>query len=206
MKNSISLTKGNSVSLTKQAPSATKFLIGASWDERTTEGKDFDLDLMAVALTSHGKVRNSNDFFFYGLAKAPGEPFDSADGSLHHNGDNLVGGVGGDSEDSEQMTIDTTIVPSQIEKIVIMFAIYDAETRHQNFGSVRNAKLRIADANNPNKDIVTINLSEDFGGETVVNAAEIYRHNGEWKVKSVSQGYHNGIRGALGDFGLDVTD
>ena len=138
MNNSISLTKGNSVSLTKQAPSATKFLIGASWDERTTEGKDFDLDLMAVALTSHGKVRNSNDFFFY--------------------------------------------------------------------GSVRNAKLRIADANNPNKDIVTINLSEDFGGETVVNAAEIYRHNGEWKVKSVSQGYRNGIRGALGDFGLDVTD
>ena len=48
MNNSISLTKGNSVSLTKQAPSATKFLIGASWDERTTEGKDFDLDLLLM--------------------------------------------------------------------------------------------------------------------------------------------------------------
>lgn len=206
MNNSISLAKGNSVSLTKQAPTATKFLIGASWDERTTEGKDFDLDLMAVALTAHNKVRNSNDFFFYGLAKSQGEPFDSPDGSLHHNGDNLVGGTGGDSEDSEQMTIDTKIVPTQIEKIVIMFAIYDAEKRQQNFGSIRNAKLRIADANNPDRDIVTINLSEDFGGETVVNAAEIYRHNGEWKVKSVSQGYRNGIRGALSDFGLDVTD
>lgn len=206
MNNSVSLTKGNSVSLTKNAPLVTKFLIGASWDERTTEGQDFDLDLMAVALTERNKVRTSNDFFFYGLAKAPGEPFDSPDKSLHHNGDNLVGGTDGESGDSEQMTIDTAIVPSQIEKIVIMFAIYNAEQRNQNFGSVRNAKLRIADAANPNENLVTINLSEDFGSETVVNAAEIYRYNGEWKVKNVSQGYSNGLRGALTDFGLDVTD
>lgn len=205
MTNSISLLKGNSVSLTKEAPSVTKFLIGASWDERSTEGESFDLDLMAVLLTPAGKIRNANDFFFYGLASPQGQPFDSPDGSLHHNGDNLVGGET-DEGDSEQMTIDTTIVPTQIDKIVIMFAIYDAEKRRQNFGSVRNAKLRIADINDPDRNIVTINLSEEFGSETVINAAEIYRYKGEWKVKHIGQGYSSGLRGALTDFGLNVTD
>lgn len=206
MNNSVSLLKGNSISLTKTNPSVSKFLIGASWEERTTEGVDFDLDLMAVELTSHGKVRNAHDFFFYGLSKSPGAAFDSPDGSLHHNGDNLVGGSGADSEDSEQMTIDTALVPEQIDKIVIMFAIYDAEKRRQNFGSVRNARLRIADASNPDKDIATVNLTEDFGSETVVNVVELYRYNGEWKFKHIGQGYSDGLRGALNDFGLSVND
>lgn len=201
--NTINLTKGNSISLTKSAPNINQFLIGASWEERTTEGEDFDLDLMAVLLNENGKVRNFKDCFFYGLAKNQGDPFETDDGALRHNGDNLVGGSS-DEEDSEQILLNTSLLPKSIEKIVVLLAIYDAENRRQNFGSVRNAKLRIADAKNPNKNIVTMNLTEDFGGETIINAVEIYRYQGEWKVKNVQQGYAGGIVEALTDYGLNV--
>ncbi len=198
----ISLKKGANVSLSKEAPSVTKFHVGLGWDARTTDGAPFDLDVMAVSVGANGKTRDDNDFFYYGLASPKGAPFDSADGSLHHNGDNLTGAGDGDDE---QLVIDTTKVPADIEKIVVLLAIYDADTRKQSFGDVRNAYLRVADEANQSTDIVKLDLSEDFSTEQVLNVAEFYKKDGEWKVKHVGQGYGNGLVAALADFGLNAS-
>lgn len=195
----ISLKKGGNISLSKEAPGISKFLIGLGWDARTTDGTAFDLDVMALSVGANGKVRNDSDFFFYGLAAVKGQPFDSADGSLHHNGDNTTGDGDGDDE---QLVIDTSKVANDVEKIVVLLAIYDAEERKQSFGDVRNAYLRIADAANQATDIVKLDLSEDFSTERVINVAEVYKKDGEWKVRHVAQGYGNGLVAALADFGI----
>lgn len=200
----ISLSKGTSISLAKEAPNVKRFLIGASWKERTTAGDEFDLDLMAVLLNEEGKVRTAKDCIFYNLAPKPGAPFTSVSGSWHHNGDNLVGGAAEGISDSEQLIFDTEKEDAAIHRIPVLIAIFDAEARRQNFGGVRDVTMRIADADNPNVNLFTIDLTEDFGAETIVIGAEFYRHNGEWKVKNISQGYEGGLVAALEDFGLNV--
>lgn len=195
----ISLSKGGNISLSKEAPGIVKFLIGLGWDARTTDGTDFDLDVMALSLASNGKVRSDDDFFFYGLAKGKGAEFESKDGSLHHNGDNTTGDADGDDE---QIVIDTSKVPADVDKIVVLLSIHEAESRKQNFGGVRNSYLRVADKDNDTVDIVKFDLSEDFSTESVLNVAEIYRKDGGWKIKHVAQGYGNGLVAALADFGI----
>ena len=61
----ISLGKGGNLSLTKTDPSLSKILVGLGWDERSTDGNDFDLDASAFLLNSNGKVRSDADFIFY---------------------------------------------------------------------------------------------------------------------------------------------
>ncbi|EEV8377865.1 TerD family protein, partial [Escherichia coli] len=75
----------------------------------------------------------------------------------------------------------------------------------QSFGDVRNAYLRVADAANQATDIVKLDLSEDFSTERVINVAEVYKKDGEWKVRHVAQGYGNGLVAALADFGISAA-
>lgn len=203
---SISLSKGGNVSLAKIAPSTTRFLVGASWDARTTDGAAFDLDVMALMVKDDGKVRSEKDFIYYGIAlaagKPQGSPFESPDGSIHHNGDNLTGAGDGDDE---QIIIDTAKIPADISKVVVLLTIFDAANRKQNFGQVRNARLRIADAAAPDTDLSHFDMTEDFSTETVVNAIEVYRNGADWKMRAVGQGYANGIVAALADYGVNAS-
>ena len=44
----IDLSKGSRINLSKEAPGATKFILGMGWDARKTDGTDFDLDASAL--------------------------------------------------------------------------------------------------------------------------------------------------------------
>ena len=65
----ISLQKGGNVSLEKASPGIQKIMVGLGWDERGTDGADFDLDASAFLINSTGKVRGDFDFIFFLLYK-----------------------------------------------------------------------------------------------------------------------------------------
>lgn len=189
----ISLQKGANVNLTKSAPGLTKALLGLGWDARSTDGAAFDLDASALLLGANGKVRSDADFVFYGN-KA------TADGSVTHGGDNLTGEGDGDDE---TITVDLTKVPADVERIALVVSIYEANERSQTFGQVRNAFIRLANADT-NTEEVRYDLSEDYSTETAVIFAEVYRNNGEWKFKAIGQGFGDGLAGVARDFGVSV--
>ena len=129
----VSLSKGGNVSLTKEAPGLTAVTVGLGWDIRSTTGTDFDLDASAILVDGAGKVTGDKDFVFF-------NNLTSADGSVKHLGDNLTGEGEGDDE---QVNVDLAAVPATVDKIVFPVSIYDAESRSQSFGQVRNAFIRI---------------------------------------------------------------
>ncbi|HEX9031303.1 MAG TPA: TerD family protein [Streptosporangiaceae bacterium] len=190
---SVSLTKGGNVSLTKQAPGLTAVVVGLGWDPRTTTGADFDLDASAIMLDMSGRVLSDGHFVFFNNLKSP-------DGSVEHMGDNLTGGGEGDDE---QIKINLDAVPAECGKITFPVSIYDAETRQQNFGQVRNAFIRIVNQAD-NSEIARYDLTEDAATETAMVFGEIYRSFGEWKFRAVGQGYASGLRGIAQDFGVNV--
>ena len=189
----INLTKGANVSLSNSVPGLTNILIGLGWDTRATDGDDFDLDASAYMLSSAGKVRSDADFIFYN------QPV-SADGSVKYLGDNRTGEGDGDDE---QITVDLSHVPSDVDKLVIGVTINEAEARRQNFGMVSQAFVRVVNAAD-DSEIVRYDLSEDFSVETAIVFGEVYRHSGEWKFRAVGQGFQGGIGAMARSYGVNV--
>ena len=189
----VSLSKGGNVSLSKEAPGLTAVLVGLGWDARTTTGADFDLDASAILTSETGKVVSDKDFVFYNNLK-------SSDGSVEHTGDNTTGEGEGDDE---VIKVNLPGVPPQVDKIVFPVSIYDAESRRQSFGQVRNAFIRVVDANT-NAEITRYDLTEDASTETAMVFGELYRNAGEWKFRAVGQGYASGLRGIALDYGVNV--
>ena len=189
----VSLSKGGNVSLTKEAPGLTAVVVGLGWDVRTTTGSDFDLDASALLCSQEGKVLSDKHFVFFNNLKSP-------EGSVEHTGDNLTGEGEGDDE---QIKVNLAGVPAEIEKIVFPVSIYDADSRQQNFGQVRNAFIRIVNQAD-NNEIARYDLSEDASTETAMVFGELYRHGSEWKFRAVGQGYASGLAGIASDYGVNV--
>ena len=82
-------------------------------------------------------------------------------------------------------------------------SIYDAETRGQSFGQVRNAFIRVVNQAD-NGELARYDLSEDASNETAMIFGEVYRNGNEWKFRAVGQGYSTGLAGIARDFGVNV--
>jgi len=189
----VSLTKGGNVSLSKEAPGLTAVLVGLGWDARTTTGTDFDLDASAIMVKGDGEVFSSKHFIFFNNTTSP-------EGSVEHTGDNLTGEGEGDDE---QIKVDLNSVPAEVDKIVFPVSIYEAESRSQGFGQVRNAFIRIVNQTG-GTEITRYDLTEDASTETAMVFGELYRSGAEWKFRAVGQGYASGLRGSAQTGGVTV--
>ena len=190
----VSLKKGQKVDLTKTNPGLKEILVGLGWDVNKYDGgKDFDLDSSAFMLAANGKVRDDDDFVFYGNLK-------HKSGAVEHMGDNLTGKGEGDDE---QIKIDLSKVPADIEKIDFTVTIYEAEERKQNFGQVENAFIRVVNSAT-NEELIRYDLGEDFSIETAVVIGELYRNKGEWKFNAIGSGFEGGLASLGKNYGVNV--
>lgn len=189
----LSLEKGGNLSLTKTDPSLQRMVIGLGWDERATDGSEFDLDASAFLLAEGGKVRSEKDFIFYNQMVSP-------EGSVTHTGDNRTGEGDGDDE---QIKVDLSKMAADVDKVAITVTIHDAEARKQNFGQVMNAFIRIVNEDS-GSEVVRFDLTEDYSVETAMVFGELYRNAGEWKFRAVGQGYAGGLGAMCGQYGVNI--
>lgn len=190
----VNLKKGQKIDLTKGNAGLSKLLVGLGWDTNKYDGgSDFDLDAAAFLLGSNGKAAHEQNFVFYSNLQDPS-------GAVHHLGDNLTGEGEGDDE---QITIDLTKVPADIDKIDFTVTIYEADERRQNFGQVSNAYIRVVNETN-GEELVRFDLGEDFSIETAVVVGELYRHGGEWKFSAIGSGFQGGLAALVRNYGLDA--
>ena len=145
-------------------------------------------------LGADGRCPTEKEFIFYGNLSHASE-------SVNHQGDNLTGEGEGDDE---QIQVDLTKVPANVEKIAFTVTIYEAETRRQNFGQVSNAFIRLVDETT-NTELIRYDLGEDFSIETAVVVGELYRHNGEWKFNAIGSGFQGGLAALCGHYGIEVA-
>ncbi len=194
---SISLQKGQKVSLSKDNAGLAKVIVGLGWDEVQKPSGGFlknmfssapaeiDCDASAIMLRN-GKLEYKEDLVYFGNLKHPS-------GTVVHQGDNLTGAGEGDDE---QIIIDLSRVPQEYDRIVIVVNIYEAVKRNQHFGMIQNAFIRLVDARN-NNEMCRYNLTENYSGMTAMIFGEVYRHNGEWKFSAVGQGTNDPGLGEL---------
>lgn len=185
----VNLQKGQKVDLTKGNAGLRRVMVGLGWDEAQPQSRglfgglfgggkveDIDCDAMAFLLDGNGRIANTRDVVFYNNLR-------HSSGCVVHQGDNLTGAGDGDDE---QIMIDLSRLPAQYDRIVILVSIYKATDRRQHFGMIRNAFIRLVDADT-NKELCIYNLSENYNGMTAMIFGEVYRYNGEWKFSAVGQ-------------------
>lgn len=188
------LSKGQRVDLTKGRPALKNILVGLGWDVNHYDGEaDFDLDASVFMTKENGKVKNDQDFIFYGN-------LEHASKSVKHMGDNRTGEGDGDDE---VIKIRLNMIPDEYEALAVTVTIYDAQKRLQNFGMVSNAYVRVMDEDT-GEELIRFDLSENFSTETALVVAEIYKHNGEWKFKAVGSGYEGGLQALCSRYGVDA--
>lgn len=189
---SVSLQKGQKVSLTKDNAGLSRVIIGLGWDEAPRKTGFFakkpeaiDCDASAFALQG-GKLVYKEDIIYFGNLRHP-------TGTIQHMGDNLTGAGEGDDE---QIVVELAQVPAEYDRIVIVVNIYQAAERKQHFGMIKNAFIRLVDGRN-NMEMCRYNLTEDYSGMTAMVFGEVYRHNGEWKFNAIGQGTNDNSVGEL---------
>lgn len=182
----VNLQKGQKIDLTKGNPGLKHIMVGLGWDEVKKSGllgglfggsQDIDCDASAILITAGAeKLTSKNDLVYFGNLK-------HISGAVKHMGDNLTGAGDGDDE---QIYVDLVNVPASYSKIVFVVNIYESTARHQDFGLIKNAFIRLVDSDT-NKELCRYDLSENYSGMTAMIFGEMYRHNGEWKFSAIGQ-------------------
>jgi stress response protein SCP2/tellurite resistance protein len=190
----VTLSKGQKVDLTKSHPGLNNVVVGLGWDIGHN-GSNFDLDASTFLLGQTGKVQGDQDFIFYNNPSG-------GNGSINYSGDNRNGAG---ERDDEQIRIDLQRVPSHIHRIAFTITIHDAQVKQQNFGQITNSYVRIFNEQT-NEELLRFNLGRDFTVETAIVAAELYRHNGEWKFNAIASGFQGGLAALCRNFGVSVDD
>ncbi|WP_236579634.1 TerD family protein [Streptomyces sp. HM190] len=136
------------------------------------------VDVSAVLLTSHGKVRGDHDLVFYN------HPYQDG---VHSS--------------TAAITAELPHIPADIDRVAVIASI-DLEAQPTAVFD-QHATWR-AETTQPSGTSLSFEPPPFTSGETVSVVVEIYRHAAGWKVRAVGQGYNTGLAGMATDFGINV--
>ena len=202
-KPSIALTKGQKINLTKEEPGLHKVMVGLGWKSNSGEtvtevvkpgflgrlfgaqertetrrvASDHDYDLDAAALMLHnGHMTSDRDLVYYGHRD---------NGSIHHCGDNLVGGEG--SLDDEEINIDLDKVPESCDYIKLFVVIYQAKYRNQNFAKVKNMFIRLVNSDDGHEicRYADESICNAYGDTVCLHFGDLHKVNGAWDFEAL---------------------
>ena len=135
------------------------------------------IDVSALLVTASGKVRSDADLVFFNAPNGPGVGYSPAG-----------------------ITVDTALVPAEIDKVVVTASLDDAAATFA--GTEPTATVRDAATGEELASFTPPRL----GAETALIVVELYRRGPQWKVRAVGQGYADGLAGIATDFGVSVDD
>ncbi|EOJ7331400.1 TerD family protein [Escherichia coli] len=196
---SVSLSKGQGVSLKKNEYDLSSVTIGLGWDINEEKkgflggifGKkeEYDLDVIAFLCNSAGKVTDlgnvengkptlvNGDIIFFNSLR-------HKSGNIWLTGDNRIGAGDGDDE---QIIVRLNSLDAQYEKIVFIVQIYNGEKLQQHFGKVQNAFIRAVDARNIEMARFDLSGGPAFASQRSMVFAELIREATGWKLRAIGE-------------------
>lgn len=140
-------------------------------------------DVSALLLTEMDRVRTDADFVFFNQPNSAGVQ--------------LVIDSGGTGA---HLRVTTSEIPADVDKVR---AIITLGNPGDTFGQFPAPIAYVKDASG---DLMYEYSIDGLSTESVVIALEIYRRQGQWKVRAVGQGYAGGFADLVTDHGITVDD
>lgn len=197
----IPLKKGGKIMLEKSNESGTalnKIKVGLGWDEKqsTSNGADFDLDAAIVCLDAQGNYIPGG-FLFYNSEKNSEGLLHIFNSALTHSGDNLTGAGDGDDE---TINISLSAIPANVDKMIVVVNIHQANLRGHNFGMAENSYIRLLNADKNDEVLVHFDLNFDASTGTGAYFASIFRKNGEWAFSADQVEFEGGLEAVVNKY------
>lgn len=136
-----------------------------------------EIDASAFMLSAQNKVRGDADFIFFNQPSAP-------NGSL-----SLTSSAG-----SSQFSLDLRKVDADIVKIALTLVIDGPDS----VSGLQRIQMNA-------EGVATFDIPLAGRSEKALIVTEVYRHNGNWKLRASGQGFNGGLEPLAVHFGVDVT-
>jgi len=176
----VSLIKGQKISLAKDGVSLTRMFMGLGWNVISKKGgflsrllsqsEDIDLDASCLVFDTSDQI--IDQIWFRQLK--------GMSGAIVHTGDNLTGSSNSTGDD-EVIKVDLSKLPERVKSLVFTVNSF----RGQTFDAVENARCRVVD-DVSGKEMAIFNLSES-GPHTGLVMVKVYRHDSEWKLHAIGE-------------------
>ena len=181
----VKLESGANTSLSALNPLLKELVIGFGWNVIQPSGPAVELVPSALLCDANNVAISDDSLIFFNQLSTP---------------DDAVRYV--TSDDAEQIELNLALIPEKVEKIVFIVYVDPDVRRPGNFGSVRNAYIRVADRED--SDMVRYDIAQANADVTAMVFGEVYRYKGQWKFRAVGQGYTTGLAGVAKDFKVNL--
>ena len=188
------LVAGGRINLSKDdaGNNLSRIFFGANWGKIHAGGgfmgfggktRDVDLDSSAVCLDENKRVIETVSFHH----------LRSNDGSITHSGDDRGGDDSDDGCDNETIGVDLTRIGSRVHHVVFILNNYSQQRFEElPYMGLRiyttksgNISRRISDEGTILAQVKLEPKSDKYIGKKGIILGEAYRHNGEWKFKTI---------------------
>jgi stress response protein SCP2 len=162
-------------------PEASSLRLSVRW---SSTSNPVDVDLVALILGADRRVRTDADMIFYNQTA-------TADGSVVH-----AGKVTAESGGSDDVLVDLTAVDADVHALTVA-----ASTDGSPFSEVDRLEWLVAgEQAEPVARFPVTGLTS----ERALVLGEVYRRDGQWRLRAVGQGWDGGLAGLATDYGVTV--
>jgi tellurium resistance protein TerD len=162
-----------------------------NWDQRSTNGEDFDLDLMMFLLDKENKIISNNHFIFF---------------NNHHSGCKSVvlekQSDNGFGLDDEKVKINFTNLQEDVFYIDALVSIHQEKGVCKNFGQIKNASIKVE--NRKQHILYEQNLSEELSKFNFTKLRFKKENNSCWTLDYLSPMESNGLKEIIENYGVKV--
>ncbi|MFF7764889.1 DEDDh family exonuclease [Streptomyces massasporeus] len=160
--------------------SAVPWTVTATWAQQTS----CEIDVVAFVVDEEEQVCSDEDFVFYGAPENPGGTV-----RLHSDGPT-----------EQTIGVDLAALPPSARKVVVAAAIDGSPT----FGDV--GAIHISSGPGPSAAPLAQATLDAATTERTLLLAELYRRGPLWRLRTVGQGYDQGLGALARGYGVDVSD
>jgi stress response protein SCP2 len=182
MPHSILAKGGNS---TLPTHDGEKLSVGLQWQSSSSNS---DVDLFLIMVDSNGRVPSNEALVFYNQPQY-------LDGAVEYIGRKSTG----TGAQEHSATISLSQIPAIVQRIAIAASL---DSSDRVLGQLGDLRLVVKTPSGVSFDVP----ASDLSSENVAVMGEIYRRNGDWKIRSVSQGWTGGLESFLGEHGVALGE
>ncbi len=162
-----------------------KLSVGLRWQSNSSNS---DVDLFLIMVGSDGQVSSNEALVFYNQPQY-------LDGVVEYIGRKSA--ETGVQEHSASVSLSQ--IPSAVQRIAVAASL---DSSNEALGQLEELRLVVKSLSGVSIDVPASGLAS----ENVAVMGEIYRRGGDWKIRSVSQGWTGGLESFLGEHGVALSD
>ncbi|MBF0136689.1 MAG: TerD family protein [Magnetococcales bacterium] len=169
---------------------ATRLQVRIGWQPSLPPG--MELDVSAFLLAESGKVSSDADMVFYNQKQSP-------DGAV------ILETTAGPDNQTTVFAVDLARLGQDIHKVAFTVTVDAGEQRGQSLGQLQQLQARLVDALTGAEQL-EFAFPIQGAREVAMTLIEIYRRQGQWKMRAVAQGYAGGLAPLARSYGVDVDE